>query len=53
MECWRPGWKLDDIEYLVIYLALIHHKGNKVHTARALGISIRKLRALTNGKKPS
>ena len=41
---WMPGKTLDDIERSVILQALDHHKGNRTHTARALGISIRTLR---------
>lgn len=41
---WSPGQTLDDIERYVILEALDHHKGNRTHTAKALGISIRTLR---------
>jgi len=41
---WMPGRTLDDIERTVILEALQHHSGNRTHTARALGISIRTLR---------
>lgn len=41
---WLPGRTLDDIERNVILEALTYHKGNRTHTARALGISIRTLR---------
>jgi len=41
---WVPGKTLDDIERNVILQALDYHKGNRTHTARALGISIRTLR---------
>lgn len=41
---WMPGRTLDEIERLVILRALEHHKGNRTHTAKALGISIRTLR---------
>ncbi len=41
---WAPGRTLDDIERSVILEALEFHKGNRTHTARALGISIRTLR---------
>jgi DNA-binding NtrC family response regulator len=41
---WTPGQTLNDIERTVILGALEHHKGNRTHTARALGISIRTLR---------
>ena len=41
---WMPGRTLDDIERLVILSALEYHGGNRKHTARALGISIRTLR---------
>lgn len=41
---WIPGKTLDDIERNVILEALDYHKGNRTHTARALGISIRTLR---------
>ncbi|MGZ3688463.1 MAG: sigma-54 interaction domain-containing protein [Bdellovibrionota bacterium] len=41
---WAPGRTLDDIERNVILEALEYHHGNRTHTARALGISIRTLR---------
>ncbi|MBU6376073.1 MAG: sigma 54-interacting transcriptional regulator [Bdellovibrionales bacterium] len=41
---WTPGRTLDQIEKNVILDALKHHEGNRTHTARALGISIRTLR---------
>ncbi|MDR3606750.1 MAG: sigma-54 dependent transcriptional regulator [Oligoflexia bacterium] len=41
---WAPGQTLNDIEQKVILGALEYHKGNRTHTARALGISIRTLR---------
>lgn len=41
---WKPGTTLDDIERYVILEALDYHKGNRTHTAKALGISIRTLR---------
>jgi len=41
---WTPGQTLNDIERNVILEALKHHHGNRTHTARALGISIRTLR---------
>ena len=41
---WSPGRTLDDIEKKVIIEALKYHQGNRTHTARALGISIRTLR---------
>jgi len=41
---WVPGRTLDDIERQVILQALGFHKGNRTHTAKALGISIRTLR---------
>lgn len=41
---WAPGRTLDDIERSVILQALKYHDGNRTHTARALGISIRTLR---------
>lgn len=41
---WAPGRTLDDIERNVIIEALKYHHGNRTHTARALGISIRTLR---------
>jgi transcriptional regulator with PAS, ATPase and Fis domain len=41
---WAPGRTLDDIERDVILEALSYHQGNRTHTARALGISIRTLR---------
>jgi two-component system response regulator FlrC len=41
---WLPGQTLNDIERHVILAALQYHQGNRTHTARALGISIRTLR---------
>lgn len=41
---WIPGTTLDDIEREVILSALKYHQGNRTHTAKALGISIRTLR---------
>ncbi len=41
---WAPGRTLDDIERSVILEALTYHQGNRTHTAKALGISIRTLR---------
>jgi DNA-binding NtrC family response regulator len=41
---WIPGQTLNDIERNVILNALGFHHGNRTHTARALGISIRTLR---------
>lgn len=41
---WEPGRTLDDIERHVILEALQYHSGNRTHTAKALGISIRTLR---------
>ncbi len=41
---WMPGKTLDDIERHVIIEALSYHRGNRTHTAKALGISIRTLR---------
>ena len=41
---WTPGRTLEQIEKNVILDALGHHEGNRTHTARALGISIRTLR---------
>lgn len=41
---WLPGDTLDDVERSVILVALKHHQGNRTHTARSLGISIRTLR---------
>ena len=41
---WIPGKTLNDIERNVILEALQYHQGNRTHTARALGISIRTLR---------
>lgn len=43
-NAWIPGSTLDDIERSVILEALHYHKGNRTHTAKALGISIRTLR---------
>ena len=41
---WKPGRTLDEIERNVILEALKFHDGNRTHTAKALGISIRTLR---------
>jgi two-component system response regulator FlrC len=41
---WKPGRTLDEIERNVILEALRHFGGNRTHTAKALGISIRTLR---------
>ncbi|MFZ9596409.1 MAG: sigma-54 interaction domain-containing protein [Bdellovibrionia bacterium] len=41
---WLPGSTLDDIERSVIIAALAYHQGNRTHTAKSLGISIRTLR---------
>ena len=41
---WKPGKTLDEIERNVILEALKHFSGNRTHTAKALGISIRTLR---------
>jgi two-component system response regulator FlrC len=43
-KSWAPGKTLDDIERNVILEALTYHAGNRTHTAKALGISIRTLR---------
>ncbi|NBU21665.1 sigma-54-dependent Fis family transcriptional regulator, partial [bacterium] len=43
-KSWTPGQTLDDIERSVIVEALQYHQGNRTHTAKALGISIRTLR---------
>ena len=43
-KSWAPGKTLDDIERNVIIEALTYHQGNRTHTAKALGISIRTLR---------
>lgn len=40
---WQPGWTLAQVEKAVIYEALKFYHNNKVHTARALGISERTL----------
>lgn len=41
---WTPGSTLEEIERRVILQALQFHNGNRTHTAKALGISIRTLR---------
>jgi DNA-binding NtrC family response regulator len=41
---WKPGKTLDEVERTVILEALKHFSGNRTHTAKALGISIRTLR---------
>ncbi len=43
-NAWEPGETLNDIERNVILQALHFHHGNRTHTAKALGISIRTLR---------
>jgi two-component system response regulator FlrC len=43
-KSWIPGRTLHDIERHVILDALEYHQGNRTHTAKALGISIRTLR---------
>ncbi len=45
---WAPGRTLDDIERAVILSSLDHNNGNRTHTARELGISIRTLRNKLN-----
>jgi two-component system, response regulator FlrC len=44
LENWKPGRTLNDIERTVILEALEYHMGNRTHTAKSLGISIRTLR---------
>jgi len=44
LQTWTPGRTLDDIERNVILDALMYHQGNRTHTAKSLGISIRTLR---------
>ncbi len=44
LENWKPGRTLNDIERTVILEALDYHMGNRTHTAKSLGISIRTLR---------
>jgi two-component system response regulator FlrC len=41
---WKPGRTLDELERNVILEALKHFSGNRTHTAKSLGISIRTLR---------
>ena len=41
---WKPGRTLDEIERNVILEALKHFSGNRTHTAKSLGISLRTLR---------
>ena len=41
---WVPGQTLYGVERTVIFEALKYHNGNRTHTAKALGISIRTLR---------
>lgn len=45
---WAPGRTLDEIERAVILRSLSYHSGNRTHTARELGISIRTLRNKLN-----
>jgi len=48
MARWAPGRTLDEIERAVILRALARNNGNRTHTARELGISIRTLRNKLN-----
>ena len=41
---WKPGMTLGDAEVEAIHAALAYFKGNKTHTAKALGVSLRTLR---------
>lgn len=43
MIVWSPGVTLEAIEKQVILKAFRHFRGNKTHTAQALGIAIRTL----------
>lgn len=45
---WAPGRTLEQIERAVILKSLAFHNGNRTHTARELGISIRTLRNKLN-----
>ncbi|MBI3555857.1 MAG: sigma 54-interacting transcriptional regulator [Deltaproteobacteria bacterium] len=45
---WAPGRTLQEIERAVILKSLAFHNGNRTHTARELGISIRTLRNKLN-----
>jgi len=45
---WAPGRTLEQIERAVILKSLSFHNGNRTHTARELGISIRTLRNKLN-----
>lgn len=45
---WAPGRTLEEIERAVILRSLAFHNGNRTHTARELGISIRTLRNKLN-----
>jgi two-component system response regulator FlrC len=45
---WAPGRTLEQIERAVILKSLAFHSGNRTHTARELGISIRTLRNKLN-----
>lgn len=45
---WAPGRTLEEIERAVILKSLAFHNGNRTHTARELGISIRTLRNKLN-----
>jgi len=45
---WAPGRTLEDIERAVILSSLDYNNGNRTHTARELGISIRTLRNKLN-----
>ncbi len=42
---WQPGNTLEDVEKDAILKAFQYHNGNKTHTAKSLGISIRTLDA--------
>jgi hypothetical protein len=41
---WQPGLSMHDCKVLILRDALLHHKGNKRHAARALGLSERIVR---------
>lgn len=47
---WTHEKTLRDLHREVVDMALEHFQGNRTHTARALGISIRTLRNYINGK---
>jgi DNA-binding NtrC family response regulator len=48
IKFWEPGMSLEEVKLRAVEDALNHYKGNRKHTAKALGISVRCLRYLVN-----